>query len=511
MRIAANQKVLLGPPGTGKTTRLLSLVEDLLEQGYRPEDIAFVSFTKKAVEEAIDRASKKFGIPGRRFSLFKTIHAFCFQQLGCTKQSIMGKQNYMELGAILGYDMSGQYGNIDEGMQGLNNAAPGDALLFIDNISRVRGVSLRQAWVDMGSNDIPWDEAVRFHEGYVKYKEQSGLLDFTDLLLQYIEEGRPSDARAVIVDEGQDLSVAQWRVLQRAFHQAELAVIAGDDDQSIYKWSGADLGTFLALEGVSEVLGHSYRLPKTIHAKANRIIKQVSNRFAKEFTPTDRVGYIDYISQLDHLTIRDDETTLILVRNVYLLKQVYEHVRKLGHTYTGRGGHRGVTPAHVSAMRGWEKLRRGEAISYTEAMDCYELLRIGPVLARGGKAKLAASEDIDSGYAFETLRDHYGLITMPPWHQALEGIPMETREYYQSVLRAGRKVSSEPKIMVNTIHGVKGGEADHVVIISDMAKKTFEEYQKDFDSEHRVAFVAVTRARERVTIVLPRSKYAYIY
>lgn len=510
MKVAENQMLLLGPPGTGKTTRLLSRVEEFLEQGYSPESIAFVSFTRKAVTEATERAAKKFNLPERRFALFKTIHAFCFQALGCTKQNLLGKQNYLEIGAILGYDMTGQYGNVEEGMQGLSNATPGDALLFLDNIARVRCISLRQAWSET-QGEISWDELVKFSEGYRKYKEQTGLMDFTDLLLKYSEEGRPSDARIVFIDEAQDLSLAQWNVLKRAFSDAEAVVIAGDDDQSIYKWSGADLTTFLALEGEREVLGHSYRLPQTVHKLANRIIKQVNKRFPKEFTPTERVGVVDYVADVEFAKIKTDETTLILVRNVYLLKGVYEHLRKLGYTYVGRGGVRSVTAAHVQAIVAWEHLRKGHAISYSDAMEIYGLLRIGPVLTRGGKAKLNGTEDIDSGYTWETLRDHYGLLSMPVWHQALEGIPLETRDYYQTVLRAGRKISHEPKIVVNTIHGVKGGEADHVIVVSDMAKKTYDEFQKDYDSEHRVAFVAVTRAKERLTIVLPRSRYAYQY
>lgn len=510
MRIIENQTLLLGPPGTGKTTRLLSRLEEFLEQGYRPEDIAFISFTKKAINEATARAAKKFNLPERRFVLFQTVHAFCFRQLGMTKDLMLNKQNYVELGSILGYDMSGQYGNVDEGLQALNCAEPGDKLLFMENLARTRGIPLKEMWRE-NCNDIPWDELARFEAGYKKYKKDRGLVDFTDLLLAYAAEGRPSDAPIVFIDEAQDLSVAQWHVLQRAFSGAETVIIAGDDDQSIYKWSGADLQTFLNLEGNREVLGHSYRLPKKVHELANRIIKQVENRFVKEFTPTERVGVVDYIQDFEQVTINPKETTLVLVRNTYLLKNVYEHIKRLGYTYAGRGGVRSVTPSHVAAMRAWENMRKGYAISLSEALDIYDLLRVGTVLARGGKAKLMASEDIDSGYTFETLRDHYGLMSMPPWHQALEGIPLDTREYYQSVLRAGRKISTEPSIMVNTIHGVKGGEADHVVIISDMAKKTYEEFQKDWDSEHRVAFVAVTRAKERLTIVMPRSRYAYQY
>lgn len=508
MRIAQNQTVLLGPPGTGKTTTLIGKVEEALANGYMSTEIAFVSFTKKAVTEAMSRACVKFNLPERAFPLFQTVHALCFRMLGCSKTSLMGKQNYLELGAWLGYDMSGQY-DMGDGVLP-TGAAPGDKFLFLDNIARVRCAPLRETWEADGF-EVQWDELDRFSRGYAKYKENTGLMDFTDLLHKYAEEGKPSDAKIVFIDEAQDLSLAQWRVLQKCFSGAELVIIAGDDDQSIYKWSGADLNTFLALDGGQNVLGHSYRLPTSVYNMAQRIIAQVEHRFEKEFTPTERVGSVDYISSLEHLNISETEDTLVLVRNVYLLPQVYEYIKRLGLTYVGRHGKQSVLPGHVQAIRAWETMRRGGTIGYMDAQEVYENLRIGTVLARGGKAKLDQTEDIEAGYTWETLRDHYGLIKCPIWHEALEGIPLKTREYYLSVLRSGRKISAAPRVTVNTIHGVKGGEADHVVIISDMSKRTFTEFQKDPDSEHRVAFVATTRAKEKVTIVMPRSKYSYPY
>lgn len=508
MRIVENQSVLLGPPGTGKTTSLIDRVEMALNDGVAPEQIAFVSFTRKAVQEAMARACDKFGLNARRFPLFQTVHSMAFHALGCTKTNLMGKQNYLELGAILGYDMSGQYDMGDGALP--TGAAPGDRFLFLDNIARVRQQTVREAWEEIGE-DMSWDEMARFSSGYNDYKRKTGLMDFTDLLINYVAEGQPSNARIAFIDEAQDLSALQWQVLQKCFASAEYVVIAGDDDQSIYKWSGADLDSFLKLEGDKEVLGHSYRLPVAVYEMAQRIISQVSNRFTKAFTPTERAGEIDYISGLEHLKIVEGEDTLILVRNVFLLKKVYEHIMRLGLTYTGRQGAASVKPGHVQAIRAWERLRKGNAISYMDAQEVYENLRIGTILNRGGKAALDRCEEIEAGFTFETLRDHFGLVSMPIWHEALEGIPFETREYYLSVLRSGRKISAPPKVTVNTIHGVKGGEAKHVVIISDMSKRTFTEFQKDPDSEHRVAFVATTRAIEKVTIVMPRSKFYYPY
>ena len=61
-------RLILGGPGTGKTTRLLDIVAEEIEKGTSPERIAFVSFTRKATEEAQDRAIKKFNLTRRRCS-----------------------------------------------------------------------------------------------------------------------------------------------------------------------------------------------------------------------------------------------------------------------------------------------------------------------------------------------------------------------------------------------------------------------------------------------------------
>lgn len=509
MRIAENQEVILGPPGTGKTTEILNRIEKDLTK-MQPEQIALVSFTRKAVQEAVERVCTRFKLSRNRFGNFQTVHAMCYRLLACNKSDLMSKNDFMELGEIFGYELTASI-NMEDGALILPDREKGSKILFLDNLARTMRRPLRDVWKEANA-DISWAEVERFATGYATFKKQNNKMDFTDLLEKYIAEGKPvEDVRHCYIDEAQDLSRIQWEVLQRAFCNAEKVVVAGDDDQSIFKWSGADLQTFLKLEGTPCVLGHSYRLPKAVHGKAAAIIKRVKQRFDKEFTPTEKEGTIKYVSEFDHVKINPEVKTLVLVRNVYLLNKVYDVLKTRGMNFTGRNGFHSINEEHVRAILAWEALRKGDAIKLEDAQAIYEQLRVGEVLSRGGKAELTKLKHQEELFSWETLRDHYGLLSMPIWHKALLGIPVDKREYYISMLRRKQRLTAIANIHVNTIHGVKGGEADHVVIISDMSRKTYEEMQRDPCSEHRVAYVAVTRTKQDLTIVLPQSSYSYSY
>lgn len=509
MQLATEQHLLLGPPGCGKTTTLLGLLDDEMTSGVAPQRIAYFSFTRKAVTEAKGRAAERFNMDQDELRFFRTIHSIAFALGGFTRADVMGLEQYKEVGDAIGVEFGG--GRFDESTGMPMGNAEGDTHLFIDSLARARRVDLFRQWEDCGIPDVDFRNVERTVAAVKKFKAQQGLVDFTDMLERYVDEGQPIDVDVAFVDEAQDLSVLQWMTLMRLLSRAQRVYIAGDDDQAIYRWSGADVQTFLSLAGDRRVLTQSWRCPQQVHRIADSLSERISQRYEKHWKPKDEIGRVARVHSLESFEIEALQgSSLLLARNTYLLGQYYSELRKRGLPYVTSYGSHSVLRAHARAIYAWERLRKGETITGQEAKHIYDQLRVGIGVKRGFKSLPNLKNEART--TGEILRSTMGLITgNVPWFEALDGIPGKDIAYYRSVLRGKRSLVDPPSIAVNTIHGVKGGEADNVIINPDMAWKSYQEYTKQPDDEHRVAYVGVSRAKQNLFLLQPQTKNFYPY
>jgi len=105
----------------------------------------------------------------------------------------------------------------------------------------------------------------------------------------------------------------------------------------------------------------------------------------------------------------------------------------------------------------------------------------------------------------------HGLLTTAIWHEAFDRVSDKEKQYLIACLRRGEKLTSSPRIRISTIHASKGGEADNVVIITDIGQKSWLEMQKEPDDEIRVFYVALTRVKKNLHIVQPKTTRSFLF
>ncbi len=482
--------LILGGPGAGKTTKLLNIMETAMDDGLSPSSIAFVSFTKAAVQEAKDRAIRRFGLGERDLPYFRTVHSLAFRELGLGRKEVLGEEHLIELSEATGELITSATPGMLDAPAVKRNA---DELLTIDHFSRTTQVTLDEAWRTHGG-DIDWYRLKRFSDAYRIYKQERGLLDFTDMLTSYAHSGLPpAHIKLAIADETQDQTLAQWSVINRAFRGADDFYAAGDDMQSIHKWAGAAEDYFLNLSMDLEVLPLSHRLPIEIFDFAEGIASQVSRRYKKDWHSTGRHGVLEWINMPEEVNLHDGGTWLLLGRTRSQITSLAQLARDQGVVYRLKG-ELSVKPQHVVAIRAYEALRAGKRV---EALDVQEALKA-----------MGVARELKESSTYTALE--LGLDLKPIWHDALIRIGLDDREYYLSCLRRGEKLDPEtPRVRVDTIHGVKGAEADNVLLLTDLTYRTQRGYELDPDSERRVFYVAVTRAKKALYLVSPKSQYGF--
>lgn len=495
-QLTMDAEITLGPPGTGKTTELLTKVDQELTRGVPPDRIAYVTFTKRGAEEAIERATKKFNLSRNQLPYFRTLHSLCYQAMNLSSGDVITARRMHEFAGHAGIKFTGRW--TDDGT--FSGFEMGDRIMFMENLARVRMIPLRQQY-DMDDDNLPWYEVDRVARAYRQWKDHLGLVDFTDMLSMFLKSNINLRLEVVFDDEAQDQSMLQWAVLRRLCEGARRVCIAGDDDQALYKWAGADVETLIDLPGDERILDQSWRVPRAIQTLADRVIKGVAHRRQKVWHPrTGEDGEVAHISHFDAF-VPGEGSVLILARNLYLLNEVVKPGLEAGGHLYEINGHSSVSQKILDAIVLWEKLRNGAEVTAKQARLVYEYMSSGKGVARG--FKMLPAFDDETMVTLSELQIRGGLATDAIWHTALDRIGESEKQYLLSARRQGEKLLERPRIRVSTIHGAKGGEADHVVLLTEMAKRTYREMEFDEDSERRVWYVGATRAKQKLTIVDP--------
>lgn len=260
---------------------------------------------------------------------------------------------------------------------------------------------------------------------------------------------------------------------------------------SIHRWAGAAEDYFQALAYPREILPVSHRLPRSVFELAGQIASRVSHRFRKDWTHSGRDGLVAWHASPDEVDLHSG-TWLLLARTRAQLAPLVQLARDQGVAYRLKGWP-SVDHADVAAIQAYEALRANKRIESADAAAVLKLIGI------------RREVDEDRTYTAGEL----GLDVRPIWHDALVRMALDTREYLLACLRRGEKLTAEPRVRIDTIHGSKGMEAEHVLLMTDMTWRTWRGYELDPDSEHRVFYVGATRASQTLNLIAPNGAYGY--
>ena len=503
-------ETILGPPGTGKTQTNSNKIRECIEQGIAPDRIACVSFTRKAAQESRDRVCKDWGIDERDMPYFQTLHSMAFRAGGYSTDEVLGPKDMKEIGEAVGIPF-GNKGklNIESDFDTLG-IAKGDFYLSQYHLSRSKGLSLEEMHRRLGDYQVDWCELKRLVSAYRDYKKVRNKIDFTDMIETFIRSGEGPEVDALFVDEAQDLSTLQWSMVDVLREKPRIQVFTGDDDQAIMGFQGADVQAFLNATEKKTVLSQSYRVPRATWQEAQNIVNRIVGRAPKVWNSRDEEGTVQFHQNIWDVPLHEGEWCL-MARTNRIASQYAHALREEGWVYS-RNGHPSIPAKTYEALQSWEDWCKGVAITPDKLRNIYTFMAVGEGYSRGHGPRSSAllGLDPDALISMSEAKDRLGLLVdgSVRWHRSLNKIDLDTKNYVLNALKRKDNVKN-PRIKISTIHSMKGGEADNVLVVPDLSYAAHKEYLKNPATEHRVYYVAVTRTKENLHIMLPQTNLSY--
>ena len=537
---------IAGPPGTGKTTTLVHKYYELLEK-YSPINIQLISHTNAASDHLREQIKKPESIEAyckenkTNLELFKiiqeskktlddhvsTIHTFC-------KTKIKGKAFLIE-----DYEILINLFPLFNKFTRERNFKSVDSLFkfhpFFEYMSRSRdhGMSFYDFYKELSFEEkdhykYTLDELERLYASYNSFKvnqkvnlRTAKILDFQDMIEDFAESKEAQDQcrhiKVLIVDEAQDSSVVQRKAELSMSKNVDLFYKAGDPDQSIFEFSGADPDSFHKEFAHPEIeLKQGYRCPRTVNEYCKNIIKPVWDHYgySREWLPKEGAeGAIyelsslhqdPYLEDLDNLLLNTKQTAVFTYRGgqpIDIIKYLIRLGLPFAIPFNSRVRDFTYPSGEINNQRAFINLHMGEMIPFS---NLKKLLKSVHPDYRGPNHNSKKIEQVSRG--------SYGLDWLIKKGFLVPGVQKTTdfqdicvtqspamREYIKKVVSENRDLEKK-RIFVENIHTIKGKEFDHVVVDLTLTKK-----EEDF-VRRRMKFVACSRSKETLWLVKSRTK-----
>jgi len=566
---------LFGGPGSGKTTALLDRVETLLEENDDVEfrDVLVVSYTRAAAAEIRERLAERLGESPRALKgNVCTMHAKAYELLDLSRGDVVGESDKEEFCDEYGIEYEDEY----EGSRrrSARSTTIGNKIIATSQwLQRTRRdvadwYDVPFKWDDevvrlppdvdenaqTGNKYTPtWpsdDDRISVPEtirAWRQYKGEHDVVGFADMLERVAQGSLLPSVDYLVIDEFQDITTLQYDVYREWRPHMERVLIAGDDDQVVYAWQGADPDLLLE-EAVTDdnILPNSYRLPSRILNVVNKEVSHIDKRQEKDLNPRKEGGRVEGVenpTMIDlvrnvRTTIEEDDdgTAMILFRARYQMFQFIDEFIDEGIPFTCLTDQRMWTDRLSQYVSAIESLDADEPVTGLEARRLADMLadsafgtseRDDLFDELDEMEEAADVEDLEElSVEAETIRDYAPFAPDP---RAAADMLRKVTSFQERSVEAyfGGQYSGmqTDRVRVGTIHSAKGREADHVFVATDLTEKVVEQMaatvdqsdrdvpgDEEFtkhtspvptltDNERRVFYVGMSRARERLVIM----------
>ena len=571
---------MLAVPGAGKTTVLLESVNSLRDSGVDPRSILAMTFSRNQALDMADRFSRKYG---HRSVTFSTIHSFAY---GIVRS--YANKNNTKVNLIESSKEFNKYKLIERIFYDINKKPINDEEL--EEFFRISGF-LKNTLQDYQTYSKKYPTSFRnfnlLYKHYEDFKKQHNLIDFDDMLLlalQIISTDKEilsylqNQFKYIQIDEGQDTSLIQLKIIYMIAQPEDNIFIVADDDQSIYGFRGASPDELLNFKSVYPqakifLMENNYRSSKNIVDLSSKIINKNTIRYDKNLQSTkeernkinlirakntriqtnylvkeildkgkdksvavlyrNNISSINVINALagkidfyikdgkfafyDHFIIRDvinminfsyDQTDINLFEkiyykfNLYLKKDFINQIKIMDHNYNIVDRLEQCDGVYTFYQEKFELLRYYlNQLRYLDVDDAIKFIfsNIGYYEYLKEYARRSKTPILTYDRVIDTLINiSRGCKTVKDLEDKFKELNSLQREASQA----------QSNITLSTIHGSKGLEYDNVYLIDLIDEEFPSSYSMDdkedigvLEEERRLFYVAVTRAKENLSLV----------
>lgn len=511
----AEERRVIGPPGTGKTYSLRQQVEKWVEgDEYAPDEIVLTSFTRSAAAVLAGR------IPVPRQNI-ATLHALAYRGLGSpplAEEGDLAKQWNEAHANRPSWQVGKPVASEEDGLA-MPDAEVGE-MMRLYSLARMKLVPTGHPYFNMTRE---WRQA------WDAFKEDMGAVDFADMIEMAVGSVM-LPAPVLIVDEAQDLTPLQWMLARYWGEQAERFIVSGDPAQVLYNFAGARPDDFLTeipeeriwRLGQRERDAEHHRLPLAIQQFAEGSLRRHSGPMmvGREYRPRaqgahpDAVGAVRYADatwrrpdEVVEMIAADPRDCMVLASCSYMLQPLVAQLRERGIAFHN---------PYRTSNGAWNPLARRSGESTADKVAAFfdrkpskewiDLVKADTFIVRRAKHYIEEGGETAESLArpehkaqieqrdIEWLRSRLLTKFVSPANYAIDVIK-----------RSGstKALTETPRVVAGTIHSVKGAESKVVYVFPDVSMAGREEMHSSIegaDAAVRLAYVGFTRASEELVL-----------